>query len=35
VTLKRNKKGVGSLTIHFYGNEELVGILDRLGVSEL
>jgi ParB family chromosome partitioning protein len=35
VTIKRNKKGAGSLTIHFYGNEDLEGILERLGVNEL
>lgn len=35
VTMRRNRKGMGSLTIHFYSNEELEGVLDRLGVSEL
>jgi ParB family chromosome partitioning protein len=35
VTLQRNRKGTGSLTIHFYSNEELQGVLDRLGVNEI
>lgn len=35
VTLRRNRKGTGSLTIHFYSNEELEGVLDRLGVGEI
>jgi len=35
VTLRRNRKGTGSLTIHFYSNEELEGVLDRLGVTEI
>jgi ParB family chromosome partitioning protein len=35
VTLRRNRKGTGSLTIHFYSNEELEGVLDRLGVNEI
>jgi len=35
VTLKQNRKGTGALTIHFYSNEELEGVLDRLGVSDL
>lgn len=35
VTLRRNRKGTGSLTIHFYSSEELEGVLDRLGVNEI
>jgi ParB family chromosome partitioning protein len=33
VGLRRAKTGRGTLTIHFYSNEELDGILDRLGVQ--
>lgn len=35
VSLKRSQKGAGSLTIHFYSDEELEGVLDRLGVGEM
>jgi ParB family transcriptional regulator, chromosome partitioning protein len=35
VTLRRGAKGGGSLTIHFYSDEELEGVLDRLGVTEV
>ena len=35
VSLRRSTKGVGSLTIHFYSDEELEGVLDRLGVGEM
>jgi ParB family chromosome partitioning protein len=35
VTLRRGAKGGGSLTIYFYGDEELEGVLDRLGVTEV
>jgi ParB family chromosome partitioning protein len=35
VTLRRGAKGAGSLTIHFYSDEELEGVLDRLGVTEI
>lgn len=30
VTLKRTKRGNGSMTIHFYSDEELEGLLERL-----
>jgi len=30
VTLKRNQTGRGSLTIHFYSDEELTGVLERI-----
>ncbi len=30
VTLKRTKRGSGSMTIHFYSDEELEGLLERL-----
>ena len=30
VTLRRSKRGTGSLTVHFYSNEEFEGVLDRL-----
>jgi ParB family chromosome partitioning protein len=30
VSLRRNKRGAGSMTIHFYSDEELDGLLDRL-----
>jgi hypothetical protein len=29
-TLKRNREGRGTLTIHFYSDEELDGVLERL-----
>lgn len=35
VSLRRSKRGAGSLTIHFYSDEELEGVLDRLGVGEM
>lgn len=35
VSLRRSNKGVGALTIHFYSDEELEGVLDRLGVGEM
>ena len=35
VSLRRSPKGAGSLTIHFYSDEELEGVLDRLGVGEM
>ena len=35
VAVKRNAKGAGSLTIHFYSDEELEGVLERLGVREV
>jgi ParB family chromosome partitioning protein len=35
VTLRRSAQGKGSLTIHFFSDEELEGVLDRLGVTEL
>ena len=35
VSLKRNAKGAGSLTIHFYSDEEFEGVLDRLGIGEI
>lgn len=35
VSLRRSTKGAGSLTIHFYSDEELEGVLDRLGVGEM
>jgi ParB family chromosome partitioning protein len=35
VSLRRGKRGAGSLTIHFYSDEELEGVLDRLGVGEM
>ena len=31
VTLRRTKRGSGTVTIHFYSDEELVGIIERLG----
>lgn len=34
VTLRRGKRGAGSLTIHYYSDEELEGVLDRLGIGE-
>ncbi len=30
VTLRRSQRGSGSMTIHFYSDEELDGILERL-----
>ena len=30
VTLRRSKRGSGSVTIHFYSDEELEGLLARL-----
>ena len=30
VTLRRSKRGAGSVTIHFYSDEELEGLLARL-----
>ena len=35
VSLRRSARGTGSLTIHFYSDEELEGVLDRLGVGEM
>ena len=35
VTLRRSRQGKGSLTIHFFSDEELEGVLDRLGMTEL
>ncbi|RLT35858.1 MAG: ParB/RepB/Spo0J family partition protein [Chloroflexi bacterium] len=35
VTMRRGKRGAGSLTIHYYSDEELEGVLDRLGIGEL
>ena len=35
VSLRRSPKGAGALTIHFYSDEELEGVLDRLGVGEM
>lgn len=35
VSLRRSTRGAGSLTIHFYSDEELEGVLDRLGVGEM
>ena len=35
VSLRRGARGSGSLTIHFYSDEELEGVLDRLGVGEM
>ena len=35
VSLRRSAKGAGALTIHFYSDEELEGVLDRLGVGEM
>jgi ParB family chromosome partitioning protein len=32
VTLRRSRRGSGTLTIHFYSDDELEGVLDRLGV---
>lgn len=33
VELRRRKSGKGRLVVHFYSDEELEGLLDRLGVS--
>ena len=33
--MRRGKRGAGSLTIHYYSDEELEGVLDRLGIGEL
>ncbi|MBM4415899.1 MAG: ParB/RepB/Spo0J family partition protein [Chloroflexi bacterium] len=33
VTLRRSRRGSGTLTIHFFSDDELEGVLDRLGVS--
>jgi ParB family chromosome partitioning protein len=35
VTLKRTKRGNGSMTIHFYSDEELEGLLERLTPEQL
>ncbi|MSQ36606.1 MAG: ParB/RepB/Spo0J family partition protein [Dehalococcoidia bacterium] len=32
VTLRRSRRGSGTLTIHFFSDDELEGVLDRLGV---
>jgi len=34
VTLRRTKRGSGSMTIHFYSDEELDGLLDRLSPEQ-
>jgi ParB family chromosome partitioning protein len=34
VTLKRDQHGAGAITIHFFSDEQLRGIYDRLGASD-